>query len=231
MFLTQDAGFLKAFRIGKAEVLQQIYLHYAPELYRYLRRGFRVSSAGSHYRFSGLKDPVEQESFVQETFVRCFSQAARDSYNGKNAYGGYLQSTCRNLLLESWRKNKKYTFVALDESFEQESSEQLYQDEFEQQSLLEAKELQRSLENFLNGCDERERLVFDALYQRSESQQEASSRLEIGRTQLRTSLKKLRKGLLLHFRNTGYLASLEKAERGKSLLVLLLITHWNSDGN
>ena len=227
MFLVQNPQLLAGYQSGKAQALHQVYLHYAPKLYSYLRKGFSFSSGNKMYRFAGLLDPVEQEALVQETFLRGFSETARKNYDGQRPFIHYLHRICRNILLQEQKKNQRYQLYESAEDIETAASlpEKPKQG---QQHLLEEQELQDMLKVFLEQCGERERQVFHALYTEGDSQSEAATRLGLGRMQIRTSQQKLRKGLMQHFKETGYLSKLYAAPKpeasiGKASPLLLAL--------
>ncbi|MBU52052.1 MAG: hypothetical protein CL920_25445 [Deltaproteobacteria bacterium] len=219
MLLVQDPELCRAFKQGDKHALKTVYLHYAPLLYRYLARGFSFQSKGQYYSYAGLSDIAEQESIVQETFVRCFADQARENYDNTRPYLYYLQRACRNQLLQEQKKRRRLTL--------HESTEDIVQDNDNDESLsaqsqLECEEVQKHLRTFLSTCDEREQLVFEALYERGESQAQAAERLNIGRMQVRTSLQRLRKGILKHFRETGYLQQLQHNPHAHTQLLIFL---------
>lgn len=199
MKLTEDRELLEEFRRGTPNALEQVYLHYAPQLYTYLQKGFSFSSQGTWYRVHSILDPVEQENLVQETFIRCFSPKARMQYDGERPYLPYLQRTCQRIFIGQKRLAKRFVEYNPELDSEPEPNEQTQQEELEKQELLSL------LKQYLETCDEREQRVFEAIFERNESQKQAAERLEMGRMQVRTSLQKIRRGLIRHFRETGYL--------------------------
>lgn len=215
MMLVETPALLERFRRGEESALVAVYTHYAPMVYRHLQRGFVFSSQGRWFRVHGLHDAAEQESFVQETFVRCFAEKARLSYDGERPYWPYVMRVCERLLIEERRRHKKV--VALSE----EALASLSEDGPSVQQSLEQQELIALLETFLATCSSRDRAVFQALYEYGDSQQQAAERLGLGRTQIRTSLARLRRELLRFLRDRGYLRAMTDAKRA-SLGALLL---------
>ncbi|TNE46685.1 MAG: sigma-70 family RNA polymerase sigma factor [Deltaproteobacteria bacterium] len=210
MKLVQDSILLQRFRDGESNALHEVYLHYAPQLYSFLRQGFSFSSGEQWFRVPPLDDPVEQENLVQETFVRCFRQHIRERYDGQRPFLAYLQRTCRNLLLEERRRAQP---MVLDHEVREESSED--HDALSPEQKLEHQQLVTLLEDFLSHCSAREQEVFRAIYEEGDSQAQAAERLGLGRTQVRTSLTKLRQGLLQHLKESGYLETIaQSSSRG-----------------
>lgn len=199
----EEPDLFVGFQEGKQEALRTVYLHYAPQLYSYLRKGFSFSSGSSWYRVSGIQDPVEQENLVQDTFVRCFEPKVRASYDGKRPFFPYVQRICRNLFLGEKRKHWRECLEEQPQDEADPSEEMTAQEQLEHQELLQL------LHQFLQRCSERERQVFEVIYEHGLSQQQAAEELGLGRTQIRTTLTNLRKGLLRHLRDSGYLASLQ----------------------
>lgn len=212
MILVQDSTMLQGFRDGEATVLRDVYLHYAPQLYSYLRQGFSFTSGERWFRVPPVSDPAEQENLVQETFVRCFREQIRHNYDGKRPFLAYLQRTCRNLLLEE-RRRTRVALVEEDGSSEVSNDEDVVSPDL----LMEHQELLSLLQDFLEHCSEREQRVFRAIYEEGDSQAQAAERLGLGRTQIRTSLQKLRQGLMQHLRESGYLQVLASTSPGTLL--------------
>lgn len=221
MRLVEDKVLLEGFRRGESEALREVYLHYAPALYRFLQEGFSFSSRGTWYRVSGITDRVEQENLVQETFARCLAEGPRRSYDGKRPFLPYLKMACQRVFLAEKRLLKW-----IDTSHTEEALQALPSKAPSVERAIESEEVQALLEQALTGLSAREQEVFRAIYEEGESQQQAATRLGLGRMQVRTSLKAIRKALLEVFKETGYLTQLQKPQReafGAVLFVLQLL--------
>ena len=88
--LRSNRDLLTAFRAGDRDALQKVYWLYVRAVEAVIRRLFQQVGSG---RSNDVLDAV------QETFIRAFSSAARQSYDGVRDDGPYLNMTARNVAL------------------------------------------------------------------------------------------------------------------------------------
>ena len=97
--LTGDRALLDAFRRGERAALERVYRAHVDDVVRLLRSGFVSGEA----RVAGLGDLDRCLEHTQEVFVRAFSPAARDGYDGLRPYRPYLLRIAKNLVIDRLR--------------------------------------------------------------------------------------------------------------------------------
>lgn len=102
--LVEDQPLLDAFRRGDPAALAEVYREYARPLFAFLAAGFALEGGAGALVFKGLREPWAREEAVQEIFVRAFSPAARQAYDGVRPYRNYLLTIARNYVLDGLRR-------------------------------------------------------------------------------------------------------------------------------
>ena len=212
-YLSTDRALLRRFRRGENATLALVYRVYAPRVARFLRAGFGFGSRGGSYRFGGYQQAFELENALQEVFMRAFSQRARLSYDGLRPYAGFLCGIARNVVIDEFRRNAA-RFVRLSEiSSQSVVSEPRANPEQE----LEERELSRLLESYRASLSTEQRAVYELRFTRQLSQEESAKKIGLTRIQLRRLEAKIKRGLLAHCRQHGYLS--DRAALGNSSLL------------
>jgi RNA polymerase sigma factor (sigma-70 family) len=214
--LSGDRTLLEAFRRGERVALARVYDEYAPGIAAFLTRGFTFASKGRPLQFRGFHQPFDLENAVQETFVRAFSDRARQAYDGINPYRSYVTVIARNFVLSELRSREvaaSQLVMPRDDPEELSSGEEellhLPLAHLELQLSAEATLLQRELaqlvRGFLDELNDVERALFSARFEEELSQVAAGVRAGLSQMQVRTLEKKLRRRFLRHMQQSGYL--------------------------
>jgi RNA polymerase sigma-70 factor, ECF subfamily len=104
--LCDDRALLEAFRRGERAALGAVYAAYAGQVTEIFVHGFQFDSQGRTMRFRGFSDPLELEQFVQDAFLRAFSEKARLAYDGVRPYAPYLLRLAKNVVIDELRRRK-----------------------------------------------------------------------------------------------------------------------------
>src|SRR6516225_8500060 len=92
---------LRRFREGERAALEVVYVAYVAEIELIGRRGFLSSTVG--VRIAGVPVRADLRDFVHEVFSKAFSRRAREGFDGKRDYGGYITTIARNVLIDRAR--------------------------------------------------------------------------------------------------------------------------------
>jgi RNA polymerase sigma-70 factor (ECF subfamily) len=221
MLLVRDRRLLEGFRAGEAEALKAVYLHYRPRVEGFLRKGFTFTSGPRHLRFRGYSAPYDLEMATQETMSRAFLPQARLSYDGLRPYVDYVLAIARNFVLNELRRNDALVPMGAAEELDG-LGEAPQPAELATEPTLEEREVERLLAAFLDRASGQERELFRLRYRDELGQEEAAQRLGLTRIQVRRIEHKLRKRLLEHLQQNGYLAMVSPAILGAGLRSVLL---------
>src|SRR5262249_40672627 len=153
---------------GAADALRTVYAHYVARVSGQLRSGFSFCSGGRRLRFHGYRRPCDLENAVQDVFLRAFSPRARLSYDGLRPYGEYLPAIARNLVLTELRRAEAL-FV------EEEHADDVPQSPGS--DLLEEREVDRLLAEFVAALDARGRDYYRTRFVEGRSQVDAARAL------------------------------------------------------
>lgn len=187
-YLPSQRELLQRFRAGDVQALREVYVHYAPDLARFLSTGL----------LSRPMKPLELADATQEVFVRAFSERARLGYDGIQPYGAYLAGIARNVVVDHARRahTARAEPVAAAETSAEPPSPEL---------AAEEAEAARLVNGYLEGLPPASRALYHARFVESRTQEDAAVQLGMSRIQLRRAELKLRKGLLEHLKRNGYL--------------------------
>jgi RNA polymerase sigma factor (sigma-70 family) len=217
-WLSEDQERLKRFRQGDRQTLHEVYTHYAPILGRFLVCGFSFTSQGRHVHFRGMSSPFDLDDLVQDTFMRVFAESARMSYDGVQPYIRYLKTTAKNLLIDSYRLQKRKSAVFVEVS--DDIAEGQHQDCTAQDPELEAQEsqLKKIYQDFKDSLDPRSQTVWLMRFEKKQTRQKTQEITGLSSMQLRTLEVKLKKKLLKKLKKSGY----SLASMGDCWLIWLL---------
>jgi RNA polymerase sigma-70 factor (ECF subfamily) len=221
MLLVRDRRLLEGFRAGAPEALKVVYLHYRPRVAGFLRQGFTFTSGTRHLRFRGYGAPYELETATQETMSRAFLPQARLSYDGLRPYLDYVLAIARNFVLNELRRGELLVPVGAAEELEG-LGEAPRPATLATEPTLEEREVERLLAAFLDGASGIERDLFRLRYREELGQEDVAKRLGLTRIQVRRVEHKLKKRLLEHLKQNGYLATVSPAILGAGLRSVLL---------
>jgi RNA polymerase sigma-70 factor (ECF subfamily) len=194
-----DDETLRRFREGAPEALAAVYRAHAETLARLLRAAAWRGSV-----FVPLRDAMERENTLLETFARAFEPRTRAAYDGTRPYAHFLMGIARNVLLEQLR-NREVVGVA-------EPFEGLVAAEEEGGGLaetLEDREVEALLASFKEGLPEQERQLFELRFSEGMAQEQAAHQLGLTRIQVRRREFGLKTRLLGYLQARGYLEDLE----------------------
>ena len=160
------------------------------------------------------QDLLEQEveMIVQETFVRAFSEKARNSYDGVRPYRTWLFAIARNLLIDLARgRLRSPHIVALDDV------DELVEEQRSPEEAVADAQLASLVTQFAEGLGEPEKTIYRLRYEENKSAREAGQALQITEIQVRRRDAKLRNQLLAFLRRHGFLTE-ARVSFGRSLL-------------
>lgn len=112
--LPEDRDLLDGLGRGDETALADVYRQHSPRVVDALRLGFSFQSSGKRRRFKGFSDPLELESFVQEVFLRAFSERARLAYDGLRPFEPYLLTVARNIVIDELRRRRTAVKILVD---------------------------------------------------------------------------------------------------------------------
>src|SRR5262245_54234460 len=96
---------LDRFRRGERAALSEVYERYVDDVATLARRGFTMEAQG-HVYVPGADIDGEHE-LVQDTFVKAFADAARQSFDGLRPYRPFLLRITKNLMIDRFRARRK----------------------------------------------------------------------------------------------------------------------------
>lgn len=143
------------------------------------------------FHFKGPSSELEVERLVEETFSRAFGDNARRAYDGVTPFAAYLCRIARNVMITEAQVAKRTPQPTLEGQLPDLVSLAPSPEEVAQHS-----ELQALVAQFLTERTEQERTVYDARFQRGESQLEAAARLGWNRITVRRTEEKLKAAFL-----------------------------------
>lgn len=204
--LLEDRALLMGFRRGEEGALTRVYDGYSDSVARYLASGAFLGRSG---RMN--VSPLDLEAAHQETFMRAFRPAARDSYDGLRPYGPYLLTIARSAAISLLRSNGKLaqTSISLDATPELAhlSSDLPGPEEEAIHSQVRA-----VVGAFLNKLAQGDRELAQVRFVDGLSQEGAAAELQLTRAEVRTREGRLRKALTRFLSTSGWL------EKGRPLL-------------
>ena len=193
-----DDDTLRRFREGTPEVLAEVYRAHAESLARLLK------AAAWRGSFTRLRNAMELENTLLETFARAFEPRTRAAYNGSRPYAHFLMGIARNVLLEQSRERE---VVGRDEPFE--GLTEASGEDGGLAELVEDREVDALLAAFKGGLSREEQRLFELRFGDGVAQEEAATALGLTRIQVRRREFGLKSRLLGFLQSNGYLEDLE----------------------
>lgn len=200
--LPHDRELLAAYRKGDESALRAVYLAYSDEVAVYLERGL-VGGQNGHWERMALSTQDVQAAH-QETFIRAFSPAARQGYDGVRPFPGFLRVIARSVAIDLFRRLGKVAreWVPLDDSSEALEREVDAPSPEEQALVAEVRMLVR---RFLDTLPPEEEALADARFIEGTSQEQLAARLGVTRFEVRSREKKLREAFVAYLVSCGWL--------------------------
>ena len=179
--------------------METVYNHYTEILARYLVGGFGFTSNGHSMYFDGMRERYDLHDLLAETFQRAFERQARLAYSGLSPYNGFLKTIARNLTIDLLRSSSRLEARELEdgeiEKAPAPSPEQRAQNA----------ELGRLMGTFIEELSKIEQRFVALRYHEEMTQMAVARRMKKSRRWVRTKEKDLRKRLLAHLEDTGYM--------------------------
>jgi RNA polymerase sigma factor (sigma-70 family) len=176
-------GLLQAFRAGERAALEAVYRAYVRPVDRYLRALARATGGIQVGQASSVAD------LLQEVFIRAFSVAGRQGYDGVRDYAPYLTTIARNCFIDAVRAGGREVLTSPNEL-----SVTLEADPPQADDWCEPK-TSAILNAYVGALDPATRRVYEQRFVLGRSQDEASDALGVSRRVIRTAEDRLRRGL------------------------------------
>lgn len=201
MVFAGNPELLVRFRQGDRAALETVYWAYVDRVTRILQAVVNGYTAASGERIRLRRE--ELGDLVQEVFVRAFSPASRQSYDGDRPYGPYLGQIGRNVVADHWRSRRRQVVVDVSPLLDALSVDA---DRIENASEeWSDPETIAVVERYLASLEPEMRRVHDALYVQGLSQRDAAAALGLGRQAIRGIEARLRAGVRRELSRTGLL--------------------------
>lgn len=199
-FLRDDVELLAAFRRGQRQALSKVYDHYAPEVATLIRRGFATKNPSST-RVPGISEPQDQCDLLQDTFIRAFSEKARQRYQGTSPFRCYLFAIAKNLMIDDLRRTNVRREVAgdvgdIDVIIHRNAP---FVPEDPADGLHWRKQRQVTI-GFMGALDPEQRRISELRFDEGWTQEETAKQLGVSRRRVRTLEAGLLKGLRRHLK-------------------------------
>lgn len=201
--LESDRDLLARFRAGERDALTRVYRLYVQDVARTLRAGVVVEADGQRARVGrGLPD-ADVEGLVHDTFLRAFSPAARDGYDGLRPYGAYLATIARNILVDRARRLRRDARVLPVDDVDEIAADA--EGAPHPTWRIEEGEIVDAVRRVAEQLAPAERTVFRARYEQKLSLRDAAARTGMSIITVRRIDARLRHRLLDLLRREGYL--------------------------
>ena len=178
---------LDAFRRGDRPALAEVYTFYVDAVAQLISGGCRLGD-GAH--LPGVRDPQRHRDLLQEVFLKAFTAAARQSYDGLRLYRPYLLRISRNLLVDEVRASGR--LVPLEDP--QGDIEPLPEEESPEEAL-HWRRLSEATREFCAAADPKTREFIRLRFEEDLSQRDLAERLKVTRRKVRTLEDKVRSEL------------------------------------
>jgi RNA polymerase sigma-70 factor (ECF subfamily) len=182
---------LARFRAGERAALVEVYDAYAERVANLVRQGCQLQKAGAPALGGLFVSPDDFLDVIHEVFIKAFSPAARQGYDGVREFGPYVLMITRNVMVD-WVRRRGSTTSFTAEWFAALPSPDPAPDE---PAPWWAAERLAVLERYLAGLPRELREVHRSRYEQGLSQEAAAQALGISRQTLRTAEQRLRRGL------------------------------------
>ena len=207
MLLQKDPELLRRFRAGEPRALTTAYNHYTEVLARFLVGGFGFTSNGQSMYFDGVRERYDLHDIMAETFRRAFERRARLAYSGLSPYSAFLKTIARNLTIDYLRSSSRMVAREIEDSELDQAPTSTPERRFEHA------ELGHLMGSFIGDLPQIEQRFIELRYHEEMTQMAVASRMKKSRRWVRTLEKDLRKRLLVHMENTGYVPRIAASTR------------------
>lgn len=226
MYLAKNKRLLLDFKAGTRESMDEIYRHYKPGLYAFLRKGFSFRSERGSFFFKGINEPSDLDAAVQEVFRRAFEERARTSYNGINSFTNWVLAIARNMMINQFRNREvalssyvgagdpQSHLTFMDNEMTEEFSGLLYgRHKRDQVVETEHGELKGLIDRFMGELTEEDRQILSLRFIDGKGQEEVAELLNSTRMKIRTAESKLRSRLRAFLRHSGYIDTFRSRDK------------------
>jgi len=158
-------------------------------------------------RFRGLSEEMDVQRVVQDTFSRAFGDNARQRFDGVTPYAAYLCRVARNVMIKEAQQAQRTPQPTHSGELPELDSLGPSPEE-----LAQTAELKTLVTHFVNGRPDDEQRVYQARFQRGDSQEAAAARLGVDRITVRRTESRL-KAAFVRFLLRHQVISRQQAER------------------
>jgi len=204
--LLEDRALLDGFRRGEEAALTRVYDAYSDSVARYLASG---AFLGGPRRLQ--VSPLDLEAAHQETFIRAFRPAARESYDGLRPYGPYLLTIARSAAISLLRSAGKLSRESVPLDSVSGLSQMATEEPGPEEQAIQS-EVRAAVGGFLSRLTHGDRELAQIRFVEGRSQEGAAAALQLTRAEVRTREGRLRKALTRYLSASGWL------EKGRTLL-------------
>jgi len=187
----QRPELLPRFRSGERSALAEVYDAYVERVGELIKRGCYTAGASGRIEGGLFISPQDVLDVVHDVFVKAFSPASRQGYDGVREYGPYLVMIARNTMVD-WVRRRRPTTPVDAQWFTELASPDPRPDEMAPWS---APQTMAILERYLAGLPDDLRRLHGLRYEQALSQEAAAVEMGISRQNLRTLEERLRRGL------------------------------------
>jgi len=197
---------LDRFRSGDRAALAEVYRFYFEDVYRLAQYGF-VTRGG--VRAASLSREADRLDFVQDLFVKAFSESARCGYDGLRPYRPFLLQIARNLRIDQLRQsNREPSASELGHGFDVDidaliESNGAWPDASRSDPDLHWQRLLQETSTVLGTLDTEVKTIAELRFSQELSQADVAERLGITRRRVRTLEGRLLRGVRKHLSRAG----------------------------
>lgn len=202
--MLEDRGTLDRFRAGDRAVLAAVYRAHAPEVARLAARGFSFRAGDETHRFSGYREPCEQQDVVQEVFVRAFGERGRLGFDGIHPFGAYLTGILKNVVIDDFRK-RKAALTAFGQQASSEAIEEAAAPSESPEVEAQRRVIGEAVRGFVDHLPEREKRFVALRFHQGLPQEQVAEKMRVGRSTVRTLEERVRRKLHARLRAQGLL--------------------------
>ena len=152
-------------------------------------------------------------------FVRAFSSAARESYDGIRPYRNYLFAIARNLVIDEFRKGHR-ELISLEENRVKSQNQEYSELDPEEQALEQ--ELGKQVDEFEASLSGDERAVFKVRFRQGLSIEGSAIQLGISEHRVKSTERRLKKRFFNRMRKHGYFEGYRYGRRGLEKIMLVV---------
>ena len=190
-FLAGGPALLNRFRRGDRDALEQVYCAYVDSVAHVVAFSLkRFGCSGSIQESRHLAE--ELPDLVQEVFTHAFNRRSRQQFDGARPYGPYLSRIARNVVIDFFRRTRRY--VPARPTLDFEVAFQLSSPSDAGDALADARAW-AIVASYVRDLPSELRIIHEALYVIGLSQRQAANELGVGRQVIRTLEARLKRGL------------------------------------